>query len=139
MKRLKLIAVALTFAAIATAGTPDQVSATPTVHRSIGAGPTQDGQRGVLRSRTCGLLPGEGAYSYITTVGVRCRIGARVANHARKKFCRRHNECQSQSVSASFHGKVRRNGWRCRVNVGYEFLRVRCHKGRKRILQEAGA
>lgn len=89
--------------------------------------------------RTCGLLPGEGAFSYIKTVGIRCQAAKRVAAGARDRFCSRHNDCESSTPFSRYRGKVRYRGWSCRVRDAWEFLQVKCRKGEMRLHQEAGA
>jgi len=92
--------------------------------------------------RTCGLMPGEGAYSYIKTRGVTCRTGGKVTFRARRRFCVRHNDCMIQPplpISTIFKGKVRYNGWRCQVRDGWESLSVSCWRGKMRIVRKAGA
>lgn len=93
-------------------------------------------------SRSCGLLPGEGAYSYIKTRGVKCRTGKKIANRARRKFCARHNSCLLQGSVPTTHiyrGRVRYRGWSCRLKVGWEFIHVKCSKGRRWLLQESAS
>jgi hypothetical protein len=95
-----------------------------------------------LVRRTCGLLPGEGAFSYVKTVGIRCRAAKRIAHGARRRFCARHHGCrvpQPPPIGFRYRGKVVHRGWTCRVSEGWEFLLVRCRKGDMRIHQEAAA
>lgn len=92
--------------------------------------------------RTCGLLPGEGAYNYIKTQGVECRAGGKIAFRARMKFCNRHNDCLSQGATATtrvYKGRVRYRGWSCRVKVGWEDLYTRCSKGNRWIMKAAAS
>jgi hypothetical protein len=94
--------------------------------------------------RTCGLLPGDGGYSYVRTRGVTCRIGGRVSRKARKKFCSRRNSCSfapytPSSITRTYRGRVKRNGWKCSVVVKWEFSRVICRKKGMRIRAEGGA
>lgn len=93
-------------------------------------------------SRTCGLLPGDGAYSYIKTRGVKCRHAGKIAFRVQKRFCARRNRCLLQGRVATTHiyqGKVRYRGWSCRVKLGWEFLSVRCRKGRKWLHRESAS
>ncbi len=95
-----------------------------------------------LQSRTCGLLPGDGAYSYIETRGVTCRTGKRVAHRARRRFCSAHDDCliaPPAPIATIYKGDVRYNGWACRVVDGWELLVVRCTKDEMRFVQKAGA
>jgi hypothetical protein len=93
-------------------------------------------------TRTCGLLPGDGAYSYIKTRGVSCRAGQRVASRARKKFCSRHNRClilPPTPITTVYKGRVSYRGWICRVKDGWELTAVRCRKRDMRLFQASGA
>ncbi|HEU5105165.1 MAG TPA: hypothetical protein VFU11_04945 [Solirubrobacterales bacterium] len=60
--------------------------------------------------RTCGLFPdGVGAYSYIQTRGIRCAPAYRIAFRARKRFCKRHNDCEIDpfvSIGQTYKGKT---------------------------------
>jgi len=81
--------------------------------------------------RTCGTLPGDGAYSYIKTVGIRCAPAKRIAFRARKRFCKSHNECMivpPTPISTIFKGRVRYHTWSCHVKDGWELLVVSCRK-----------
>ena len=91
--------------------------------------------------RVCGLTPGDGAYSYIRTVGIRCAPAWRVAYRARKRFCNRHNDCRlgPGNIDKEYRGRVGYNGWSCHVRDGWEFIRVRCAKRQMRILWEAAS
>jgi hypothetical protein len=94
------------------------------------------------RTRTCGLLPGEGAYSYIETRGITCRAGKLIAFRARKRFCSSHNDClinPPTPITKIYKGQVRYRGWTCRVKDGWELLVVRCRKGDLRFVQKSGA
>ena len=93
------------------------------------------------RVRTCGLTPGDGAYSYIRTVGIRCRPAWRVVRRAHRKFCDRHNDCMisESNIGMRYRGRVGYNGWGCHVVDGWEYLRVRCAKGQMRALWESAS
>ncbi len=95
-----------------------------------------------IQKRTCGLLPGEGAYSYIETRGIGCQAGKRIAHRARKKFCAPRNDCLIQPptpIAKVYRGNVRYRGWKCRVKDGWELLVVRCRKGEMSFVQKSGA
>jgi hypothetical protein len=97
-----------------------------------------------LVERTCGLLPGDGAYGYVKTRGVTCRTGWRVSRKARKKFCANRNGCSfapytPDSIQRTYRGGVKRNGWRCSGVVKWEFSRFICRKGERFIRAEGGA
>ncbi len=91
--------------------------------------------------RTCGLLPGDGAFRYIKTTGVKCRDGYKITNRARQKFCAARNDCEFGpfDVEESYRGEVRYRGWSCRVKVAYEFISTRCEKGPKELFYATGA
>jgi len=93
-------------------------------------------------SRTCGLLPGEGAYSYIKTRGVTCRTGRRVAFRARRRFCAQHNSCRLGPpfpISKQYRGQVGYRGWSCRVTQGWELSVVSCQSGDRQIFEKSAA
>lgn len=93
-------------------------------------------------SRTCGLLPGDGAYSYIKTRGVTCRSGWRIARQAHRRFCHRHNGCLIQPptpITTVFAGKIRYRRWRCRVKDGWELSVTRCRRDQQLIVQQSAA
>lgn len=93
--------------------------------------------------RTCGLLPGQGAYSYTQVRGITCRRGTKIAFRAHRKFCNHHNECvidpTTMPITTLYKGKVRYGAWTCRVMDGWELLSVFCHSGAKRVLHRSGA
>lgn len=91
-----------------------------------------------LATRTCGIPPGDGAYNFVKTRGVSCRVGGKVANRARKRFCSHHNSCLLQgSVSTThvYRGRTRYRGWKCRLKVGWEGGSIKCTKGPRWILK----
>ncbi len=93
--------------------------------------------------RTCGSPPdGLGAYSYIQTRGIRCVPAYRIAFRARKRFCKRHNDCQIDpyiSIRQIYEGKTRYRGWSCKVKVGWELTRVHCRKREIRLIYRSAA
>ncbi|HEU5252244.1 MAG TPA: hypothetical protein VFU16_02825 [Solirubrobacterales bacterium] len=93
--------------------------------------------------RTCGSPPdGLGAYSYIQTWGIRCAPAYRIAYRARRRFCKRHDDCEidpAVSIGQIYKGKTRYRGWACRVKVGYELTRVNCHKQKMRLVYRSAA
>lgn len=94
------------------------------------------------QSRTCGILPGDGAYRYIKTRGISCRDGMHVANRARKKFCSAHNQClinPPTPITTVYTGQVRYNGWNCRIKDGWELTVVRCTKRDMRLFLKSAA
>jgi len=96
-------------------------------------------RRASPNSRTCGILPGDGAYSFVKTRGVSCRAGYGVANRARKRFCAPRSGCRLRRPGPVFKGKVRYAGWTCRVKQGWELNLVDCRKGGKRIFRKSAA
>jgi len=98
--------------------------------------------RAINYDRTCGLLPGDGAYGYIRVKNISCGAGKRVAFRSRKKFCSSRNGClidPSVDITAIIRGKVKRNGWKCKVAVGWEYDRIKCRKGKKLLIWRAAA
>jgi hypothetical protein len=94
------------------------------------------------QASTCGLLPGDGACSYIETRGITCRGGKRIARRAHAKFCARRNDCLIEPptpITTVYKGRVRYRGWSCRIKDGWELLSVRCRKGEMSFVQGAGA
>ena len=92
--------------------------------------------------RTCGLLPGDGGYGFVRAKNATCRRAWKVTRKSRGKFCRRHNDCYidwQNDISYVYRGTVRWNGWRCKVTDGWELLRVKCRKGKRIVIQRAGA
>lgn len=89
--------------------------------------------------RTCGVLPGNGYVDYVRVKNMGCRQGIKVAHRARRKFCAHHNGCPFNSDLQSYRGTVTRNGWKCKVTLGYEYERVKCRKGNRRLIHIAGA
>ena len=92
-----------------------------------------------LESRTCGLLPGDGGYSYVKVRGITCQAGKRVAFKARKRFCSKHHDCLLAEPGPTYRGRVRYHGWTCHVKDGWELLIVRCRKRDMRIFYATGA
>jgi hypothetical protein len=93
--------------------------------------------------RFCGPLPpGQGAFSYTNTRGVTCRVGARVAYRAVRRFCSRPGKCSygpDTSPLRTYRGRVRYGAWRCRVKVGYELTVADCHSASRRIFHKSAA
>ena len=92
--------------------------------------------------RTCGLLPGDGAYSYIQTWGIRCAPAYRIAFRARRRFCKRNDDCEidpAVSIRQIHKGKTRYRGWSCKVKVGWELSRVHCRKRKMRLIYRSAA
>ncbi len=92
--------------------------------------------------RVCGLLPGEGAYSYVETKGIGCQAGKLVAHRAHKKFCAPRNGClitPPTPITRIYKGQVGYRGWSCRIKDGWELLSVRCQKRDMWLVQRSGA
>lgn len=109
-----------------------------------GQGPVRlpGSKRKPQKQRTCGVLPGDGAYSYIQTWGIRCAPAYRIAFRARKRFCKRRNDCLNNppvSISHVYRGKVRYRGWSCKVTDGWELTRVHCRKRKMRLIYRSAA
>jgi len=89
--------------------------------------------------QTCGMLPGQGAFSFVRAKNTTCPRARRVTRKALKKFCRSHGRCLMDSANDFYRGKVRWNGWRCKVADGWEYIRVKCRRGRMRVIWMAAA
>jgi hypothetical protein len=99
--------------------------------------PGQAGAAGY--DQTCGILPGDGYFSYVRVANMSCRHGKKVAFKARKKFCNARRDCFMRTDTKIYRGEVRRNGWKCKVTVGWEYLRVKCRRGNERTIYRGGA
>ena len=88
---------------------------------------------------SCGVAPGSGYVNYVRVANMSCRHGKKVALKSKKKFCREHNGCPFKSDLDFYKGTVHRNGWRCKVALGYEYLRAKCRKGNQRLVYLTGA
>lgn len=92
--------------------------------------------------RTCGLLPGDGGFGYVRAANTTCRHAWKVTRKSQKKFCKQHNDCMidwETNIEKLYKGKVKRNGWRCKVTVGWEYSRTKCHKRNMRVISRSGA
>jgi hypothetical protein len=95
------------------------------------------------QQRTCGSPPdGRGAYSYIQTWGIACPPAYRIAFRARRRFCKRHDDCQidpTVSIRQIHKGRTRYRGWSCKVKVGWELTHVNCRKRKMRLIYSSAA
>jgi hypothetical protein len=92
--------------------------------------------------RNCGEPPGQGAFSYTTTVGVTCQTAVRISFRVTRRFCARHHDCRYGLHTSPLlvrHGRVSYRGWKCHVREGYEFNDVRCRKGDMSFHHESAA
>ncbi len=105
----------------------------------VGIGLAPSGASATNYDHTCGVLPGSGYLNYVRVKNLSCRHGAKVARKSIKKFCRLHNDCAMKTDTGLYKGEVRRNGWRCKVTVGWEYERAKCRKGSMRLIHMAGA
>jgi hypothetical protein len=87
----------------------------------------------------CGVLPDEGAYSYVKVWNISCKRARKVAGNAYDRFCEPIDRCATDPQGGYVTGKVRFHGWKCDLKLAYEFSRVRCEKSGKRLVQESGA
>ena len=94
---------------------------------------------GADEKRTCGTMPGDGAYSFVKTENVSCRIARKVSNRAGRKFCNQPDNCDEAPGAGYDKGRVRAKGWRCRMKVGYEFFRAECKRRDQRFIAESAA
>lgn len=89
--------------------------------------------------RTCGILPGDGAYSYVETWNVGCAKANKVANEVTEQFCGpAYRRCDVE-VGEFVRGHEDYRNWDCAIKHGWEFHRVRCEAPHKRFVQESAA
>lgn len=98
------------------------------------AGATGPGNRQV-----CGLLPGDGAYSFIKTRNVSCKVARKVTRKAGREFCSQGSNCDAPPTGGIDKGKVKAKGWKCEMKVGYEFFRAKCHRQKMKFKAESAA
>lgn len=92
------------------------------------------------RVQACGLLPGEGAYSYVRVWNVGCAKANKVAKKALDRFCEPLEKCFGGSPSADpVKGHTPVHAWRCKLKFAWEFSRIRCEAPHKRFVQASGA
>ena len=92
--------------------------------------------------RTCGLLPGDGAYGFVRAKNATCRRAWKVTRKANREFCRRNNDCYidwQTNIGYVYRGTIRWNGWRCKVTNGWELYRVKCRRGKRIVIGRGGA
>ena len=90
--------------------------------------------------RVCGVLPGEGAYSFIKAKNVDCRTARKVSRQAGRRFCGHHyRECDAAPLDPPDKGRVTAKGWNCKMKVGYEFYRAKCRRGDQKFVSESAA
>ncbi len=89
--------------------------------------------------RACGIPPGDGYVKWVRVANMTCRHGIKVSYKARKKFCEARNDCSMRKDTDFYRGSVKRNGWRCKVAVGWEYFRAKCRKGNMRVIYLTGA
>lgn len=87
----------------------------------------------------CGLLPGDGAYSYFKTKNVSCKVARKVARKAGNKFCSQPANCDESPLGGVDKGKVKAKGWKCRMKVGYEFFQAKCKRKKMKFKAESAA
>ncbi len=122
-RRRTIAAIALALAALALLATAAPSSARPV-------------------TRSCGLFPGEGAFSYTKTQGVNCRSAIKTSYRIVRRFCDRPGKCDygpHTPITRVYRGTVRYRGWRCRLREGYELSVVDCHRGKQHIFHKSGA
>jgi len=101
-----------------------------------------DASKKKLVSRTCGTLPGEGAYSYIRARGITCRQAGKIAYRVRKKFCAHHDGCRQGPPLTrirTYRGAISYRGWRCHVVQSWELDTVRCRRGQRSFFKKSAA
>lgn len=87
----------------------------------------------------CGLLPGDGAYSYFKTKNVSCRVARKVTRKAGKEFCSQPGNCDESPLGGVDKGKVKAKGWKCKMKVGYEFFQAKCKRKKMKFKAESAA
>ena len=91
---------------------------------------------------TCSAAPDQGAGRTLRVSNMSCRHGSKVVRKSAKKFCKEHNDCLidfEQNINKVYRGTVRRNGWKCKVTIAWEYARVKCRKGDMRVISIGGA
>ena len=86
--------------------------------------------------------PEDGAYSYTTTVGIRCHPAEKIAFQAVRKFCAQRHGCRYGIRTSPLlirKGQVAIRGWHCHLREGYEFSDVRCQRRTMLIHHQSGA
>jgi hypothetical protein len=91
------------------------------------------------KAQTCGVLPGDGAYSYVKVWNVGCAKAKKVAGKVSDQFCGpRFQKCDTE-VGEFIRGHEDYRKWDCGLKTGWEFHRVRCEAPHKRFVQESAA
>lgn len=98
-----------------------------------------DDGAGAAKVEQCGILPGDGAYSYVKVWNVSCGKARKVAGRVSKEFCGPSFQRCSVAVGETIRGRENYRDWKCGLKVGYEFFRVRCEQPGKRFVQESAA
>ena len=95
---------------------------------------------GAADKRTCGIEPGDGAFNFLQTRNVSCRIAQKVSNKAGRKFCgKQFQHCNRPPGGGFDTGDVKAKRWSCDMKVGWEFYRARCDRQRKSFVHKAGS
>jgi hypothetical protein len=92
--------------------------------------------------RTCGILPGDGAYSYTKTQGIRCKPAIKISRRVVRRFCGRPGNCEfgpGTAIAGTYRGRVRYRGWNCRVKIAWELSVVDCRRDRQHIFHKSAA
>ena len=90
--------------------------------------------------RVCGIEPGDGAFNYYEVWNTSCRTARKVSRKAGRKFCGDTYQRCNADPGEFDSGRVEVGRWTCKMRVGYESYRARCHKGEnKRFVHRSGA
>jgi hypothetical protein len=109
---------------------------------ALGGAVAADQAEAIRYDRTCGYLPGDGAYSFVRAKNTTCKRAWKTTRKAYRKFCEANNDCRLDpfgDITYVYRGTVRRNGWRCKVASGWEYVRVKCRKGDRVVIWKTAA
>lgn len=106
----------------------------------IGFSAVPDRAMAIRYDQSCGRYPPTSPFSFVRAKGTNCGVARKATRKAWRKFCSSRNGCKIDrpDLSYVFRGKVKRNGWRCRVFAGWETRRVQCRKGQRVVLWISG-
>jgi outer membrane murein-binding lipoprotein Lpp len=90
---------------------------------------------------TCGILPGDGYYSYVKVTGIDCEGAEAIAGGARDAYCStQESKCLSSDPEGpGFSGSVNYKGWICSINLKWEQSEIFCASGSRALLRQSGS
>lgn len=98
------------------------------------------GSDSIVYERTCGILPGDGYYSYVKVKGIDCESAEAIALAAQETFCSSRDMCRLPNDSApALEGVIDFDGWSCKITDGWELSEVSCVQGDQALLRASGA